>query len=120
MLAKHSELASFTSDRLTINGFILVNGLGYDKQIDSSWFADETAELARVSVKQNMTMRVIDIVLGAAPTFVSSLVYLYVCFEVVSCGQRYGRQSSSELPDCGGNEVASSRSYTRIPDVARG
>ena len=83
MLAKHSELASFTYDRLNINGFILVNGLGYDKKLDSNRFADETAELARLSVKQNMTMRVIDIVLGSAPTFVSSLVYLYGGTQVI-------------------------------------
>ena len=83
MFAKQAELTSFTSDRLNINGFILVNGLGYDKKLDSSWFADETAELARVSVKQNMTMRVIDIVLGSAPTFVSSLVYLYGGTQVI-------------------------------------
>ena len=83
MFAKHEELASFTSDRLNINGFILVNGLGYDKKLDSDRFADGTAELANVSVKQNMTMRVIDTVLGAAPTFVSSLVYLYGGMQVI-------------------------------------
>ena len=83
MFAKHEELASFTSDRLNINGFILVNGLGYDKKLDSDRFADGTAELASVSVKQNMTMRVIDMVLGAAPTFVSSLVYLYGGMQVI-------------------------------------
>ncbi len=77
MFAKQGELTSFTADRLNINGFILVNGLGYDKRIDSSRFADQTSELAEVSVKQNMTLRVIGIVLGSAPTFVSSLVYLY-------------------------------------------
>ena len=42
MFAKQEELTSFTSDRLNINGFILVNGLGYDKKVDSNWFADET------------------------------------------------------------------------------
>lgn len=83
MFAKHEELASFTSDRLNINGFILVNGLGYDKKLDSDRFADGTAELASVSVKQNMTMRVIDTVLGAAPTFVASLVYLYGGMQVI-------------------------------------
>ena len=84
MFAKHSELASFTSDRLNINGFILVNGFGYDKRIDSNRFVDETTELASLSVKQNMTMRVVDIVLGgAAPTFVASLVYLYGGMQVV-------------------------------------
>ena len=83
MFAKHEELASFTSDRLNINGFILVNGLGYDKKLDSVRFADGTAELASVSVKQNMTMRVIDVVLGAAPTLVSSLVYLYGGIQVI-------------------------------------
>ena len=83
MFAKHEELASFTSDRLNINGFILVNGLGCDKKIDSDRFADGTAELASVSVKQNMTMRVVDTVLSAAPTFVSSLVYLYGGMQVI-------------------------------------
>ena len=83
MFARHERLASFTSDRLNINGFILVNGLGYDKRLDSARFADETAELANVSVKQNMTMRVVDTVLGAAPTFVSALVYLYGGMQVM-------------------------------------
>ena len=83
MLAKHSEIASFTSDRLNINGFILINGFGYDKKIDSNRFSDETAKLANVSVKQNMTMRVVDTVLGAAPTFVSALVYLYGGMQVI-------------------------------------
>ena len=83
MFAKHEELASFTSDRLNINGFILVNGLGYDKKLDFDRFADGTAELASVSVKQNMTMRVVDTVLGAAPTFVASLVYLYGGMQVI-------------------------------------
>jgi len=83
MFAKQSDLVSFTSDRLNINGFILVNGLGYDKKLDSDRFADETADLARVAVRQNMTMKVIDVVLGAAPTFVSSLVYLYGGMQVI-------------------------------------
>ena len=83
MFAKHEHLASFTSDRLNINGFLLVNGFGYDKTIDSNRFADETAELANVSVKQSMTMGVVDVVLGAAPTFVASLVYLYGGMQVI-------------------------------------
>ena len=83
MFAKQGDLTSFTSDRLNINGFILVNGLGYDKRLDSDWFADQTAELSKVSVKQNMTLRVIEVVLGAAPTFVSSLVYLYGGMQVI-------------------------------------
>ena len=77
MFAKQQDITSFTYDRLNINGFILINGFGYDKAIDATHFADETAELASVSVKQNMTMKVVDAVLWAAPAFVTSLVYLY-------------------------------------------
>lgn len=83
MLARHERLASFTSDRLNINGFILVNGFGYDRRLDTARFAYETAELASVSVRQNMTMRVVDTVLSAAPTFVSALVYLYGGMQVM-------------------------------------
>ena len=83
MFAKHERLASFTSDRLNVNGFILVNGFGYDKRLDTARFAAETTELASVSVKQNMTMRVVDTVLSAAPTFVSALVYLYGGMQVM-------------------------------------
>ena len=83
MLSKHAEMTSFTSERLNINGFILINGFGYDETIDSTRFADETSELASVSVKQNMTMRVIDAVLGVSLTFVSALVYLYGGMQVI-------------------------------------
>ena len=83
MFARHERLASFTSDRLNINGFILVNGFGYDRRLDTARFAYETAELASVSVRQNMTMRVVDTVLSAAPTFVSALVYLYGGMQVM-------------------------------------
>ncbi len=83
MFTRLERLASFTSDRLSINGFILVNGFGYDKKIDSARFADDTAGLASVSVKQDMTMRVIDNVLWAAPASVSALVYLYGGMQVI-------------------------------------
>lgn len=83
LFAKHADIMSFTSDRLNINGFILINGLGYDKTIDSRRFADETAELASLTVKQNMTMTVMQVVLGAVPTFVASLVYLYGGMQVI-------------------------------------
>ena len=83
LFAKHADIMSFTSDRLNINGFILINGLGYDKTIDSRRFADETAELASLTVKQNMTMEVMQVVLGAVPTFVASLVYLYGGMQII-------------------------------------
>ena len=83
MLSKHAEMTSFTSERLNINGFILINGFGYDKAIDSERFADETADLASVSVKQNMTVRVVDAVLRMSLTFISALVYLYGGMQVI-------------------------------------
>ena len=60
--AKYPEIMSFATGRLSIDGFIVISGFGYDKTTDLKRFSDETAELVSLSVKQDMTLQAVNMV----------------------------------------------------------
>ena len=77
LLATLERLVAFTFERLNINGFILLNGFGYDKRLDSKRFKDGATELLKLSVGQNMAMQGVRIVLVIFPILVAAIIYLY-------------------------------------------
>ena len=83
MLAKQQELFSFAADRLNISGYMVVNGFGYDKRADGRRFADETAELMNLRVRQQMSLRILWTAFNTFTTFVGGLIYLYGGMQVI-------------------------------------
>ena len=83
VFAKYAEIMSFSTGRLSIDGFIVINGFGYDKTTDLKRFSDETAELVSLSVKQNMTLQAVNMVFNVVPVFATALIYLYGGMQVI-------------------------------------
>ena len=81
--AKYAEIMSFATGRLSIDGFIVINGFGYDKTTDLKRFSDETAELVSLSVKQDMTLQAVNMVFNVVPVFATALIYLYGGMQVI-------------------------------------
>ena len=77
LLSHLERLVAFTFERLNINGFMLINGLGYDKRLNSKRFADGASELLKLSVAQSMTMQGIHITLVVFPILIAAILYLY-------------------------------------------
>ena len=63
---------SFVSGRLNIDGFVLLNGFGYDKRRDTRRFGDMATELMRLSVRQRMLMQGHLVIFAALPVLVFS------------------------------------------------
>ena len=82
-MQKHEEMESFTVERFNINGFILLNGFGYDKSIDLKRFSDGTGELARLHLLTNFASHVPFSVSAIAPTIIAATVYLYGGMRVI-------------------------------------
>ena len=83
VFAKYAEIMSFATGRLGIDGFIVINGFGYDKTTDLKRFSAETAELISLSVKQDMTLQGVNTVFNIVPVFVTALIYLYGGMQVI-------------------------------------
>ena len=83
VFAKFDEIMSFATGRLGIDGFIVINGFGYDKTADLGRFSDETAELISQSVKQDMTLQGVNTVFNIIPLFATALIYLYGGMQVI-------------------------------------
>ena len=83
VFAKYAEIMSFATGRLGIDGFIVINGFGYDKTTDLKQFSAETAELISLSVKQDMTLQGVNTVFNIVPVFVTALIYLYGGMQVI-------------------------------------
>ncbi len=83
VFAKYAEIMSFATSRLSIDGFIVINGFGYDKSADLKRFSDETAELISLSVKQDMTLQGVNTVFNVVPVFITALIYLYGGTQVI-------------------------------------
>ncbi|MYC06807.1 MAG: ABC transporter ATP-binding protein [Chloroflexi bacterium] len=83
VFAKYAEIMSFATSRLSIDGFIVINGFGYDKSADLKRFSDETAELISLSVKQDMTLQGVSTVFNVVPVFITALIYLYGGTQVI-------------------------------------
>ena len=79
----YDDNASFIYDRLNIEGSILLNGVGYDRNVDSYRFSVLTAILRRLGVRQGVANGVM-VAVGAILLPVSSaIVYLYGGFGVM-------------------------------------
>lgn len=83
VFAKFDEIMSFATGRLGIDGFIVINGFGYDKTADLRRFSDETAELINLSAKQDMTLQGVNTVFNIVPMFATALIYLYGGMQVI-------------------------------------
>ena len=83
LFAKHEEMGSFVSGRLNINGFVLINGFGYDKTLDSRRFGDAAADLLRLSVRQSMLMNGVSLMFAVLPVLVSAAIYFYGGLQVI-------------------------------------
>lgn len=83
VFAKYAEIISFATGRLGIDGFIVINGFGYDKTADLRRFSGETEELISLSIKQDMTLQGVNTVFNVAPVFVTALIYLYGGMQVI-------------------------------------
>ena len=83
VFAKYAEIMSFATGRLGIDGFIVINGFGYDKTTDLKRFSAETAELISLTVKQDMTLQGVNTVFNIVPVFVTALIYLYGGMQVI-------------------------------------
>ena len=77
LLATLEVLVAFAFERLSINGFILLNAFGYDKRRDSKRFEDGATELLRLSLWQSLTVQGTHIVLVIFPIVASAIIYLY-------------------------------------------
>ena len=77
LLATLEVLVAFAFERLSINGFILLNAFGYDKRRDSKRFEDGATELLRLSLWQSLTVQSTHIVLVIFPIVASAIIYLY-------------------------------------------
>ena len=83
VFAKYAEIMSFATGRLSIDGFIVINGFGYDKTTDLKRFSEETTELVSLSVKQDMTLQAVNMVFNVVPVFATALIYLYGGMQVI-------------------------------------
>ena len=83
VFAKYAEIISFATGRLGIDGFIVINGFGYDKTADLRRFSGETEELISLSIKQDMTLQGVNTVFNVVPVFVTALIYLYGGMQVI-------------------------------------
>ena len=82
-MIKGEELMSFTVERLSIGGFVLLNGLGYEKAIDSRRFSDGTAEAARLALVRNFSYHASDAISGLLPSLIGASIYLYGGMQVI-------------------------------------
>ena len=75
--------ASFIHDRMNIEGSILLNGVGYDRMMDSRKFSGLTAELRSLWVRQGVANDGIATVAAVLPLISSVIIYLYGGFSVM-------------------------------------
>ena len=69
------ETSSFTLDRLNVNGYILLNGVGYDQLSDSRTFRSMSDTFARLWVRQSVTKQVMTTMLVVFPLICSAVIY---------------------------------------------
>ena len=72
---KHEQGMAMTVERLSVNGFTLLNGLGYDKRRDSRKFDGVNADIAAASTRQGMAISGTYILLAVFSLFGAALVY---------------------------------------------
>ena len=82
-MVKGEEMTSFTVERLSIDGFLLLNGLGYDKSIDSMRFSDGMAEASRLALIRNFSYHTTDAISVLLPSLIGASIYLYGGAQVI-------------------------------------
>ena len=82
-MVKWEEMQSFTIERLSINGFLLLNGFGYDKAIDSKRFSDGTSEAARLALARNFSYHATGSIGELLPSLIGASIYLYGGVQVI-------------------------------------
>ena len=75
LFRKHQEGLGLSVERLSVNGFTLLNGLGYDKRRDLQRFDDVNADIAAASTRQGMAVGATYILLGVFSLVGAALVY---------------------------------------------
>ena len=82
--------SSFISDRMDIDGTILLNGVGYDKSIDTRKFSAMTLKLHGLFARQDMANGAMATVAAALPLIGSAILYLYGGFGVIDGAMTLG------------------------------
>ena len=72
---KHEEALSLMFERLNVNGFTLLNGLGYDKRRDLRKFDEINKDIAAASTRQGMAVSAAAILLSVFSLFGAALIY---------------------------------------------
>ena len=75
--------ASFIHDRLNIEGSILLNGVGYDRTVDSRKFSELASRLRNLWVREGVANDGVATVAVALPLISSVIIYLYGGFSVM-------------------------------------
>ena len=91
LFRKHEEGLALSAERLNINGFTLLNGLGYDKRRDLRRFDDINADAAAASTRHGMAVGATYILVAVFSLFGAALVYALGGLSAIDGGMSVGQ-----------------------------